>query len=153
MKKTNFLFIALFALIIVVGGCSKKEDVSPNAKLVGTWKIQSANIKDSSQDFDFWALYNAFYPCTKQITMTFTDDLKYSVFEPGDCKDKNGESLFIFTKTGSFQLTDNTKLDIIDSGATPYKGTVVFETGKFTWTYTETDGGVTSTITMVFVKA
>ncbi|MCP9767810.1 hypothetical protein EGI22_07790 [Lacihabitans sp. LS3-19] len=148
--KSSVLVI-FFGVLVGLTGC-KKEDVGPNAKIAGTWKITSANYKDSSQAFDIWALYNAFYPCTKDITMTFTEDNKYSVFEPNDCKDDNGESLFIFTPTGTFNLTNDTALDIIESDATPYNGNVVFEDGKFTWTYEETFEGELSSLVVVFTK-
>ncbi len=151
----KFLKLKVFALVsvLIIGlaGC-KKEDVGPNSKIVGTWKITSAVYKDPSQSLDIWALYNAFYVCTKEITMSFTEDGKYSVSEPANCVDEDGASLFLFTKTGTFTLTDDISLDIIEDDATPYKGKVVFADGKFTWTYDEVFEGEPTTLTVVFTK-
>jgi hypothetical protein len=148
-KLKSFAIVSV--LIIGLIGC-KKEDVGPNAKIVGTWKISSGVFKDSSGPLDFWALYNAFYPCTKEITMSFTEDGKYSVTEPSGCVDEDGLSLFLFSKTGTFTLTDNISLDIIEDDMTPYKGKVVFADGKFTWTYDEVFQGEATTLTVIFTQ-
>ena len=152
MKSIKSSVLVVFLVILIGFTACKKEDVGPNSKIEGTWKITSANYKDGSQAFDIWALYNAFYPCTKDITISFTADNKYSVFEPTDCTDDDGESLFLFTPTGTFTLTDDTMLDIIESDATPYNGKVVFEDGKFTWSYEETFEGELSSLVIVFTK-
>jgi Domain of unknown function (DUF5004) len=152
MKFLKLRAIALVSVLLIgLGGC-KKEDVGPNAKIVGTWKISSAVFKDSSGALDFWALYNAFYACTKDITMSFTEDGKYSVSEPTGCVDEDGLSLFLFTKTGTFTLTDDISLDIIENDATPYKGKVVFADGKFTWTYDEVFQGEATSLIVTFTK-
>jgi Domain of unknown function (DUF5004) len=152
MKFLKFNALVLFsAAILGLSGCAK-EDVSPNSKIVGTWKITSGTYKDTSGSLDFWTLYNAFYPCTKEITMSFTEDGKYSVSEPKGCVDDDGLSLFIFSKTGTFVLTDNTSLDIVEDDATPYKGKVVFADGKFTWTYDEVFQGQLTSLIMVFTQ-
>jgi hypothetical protein len=152
MKFLKLNVIVIFSAVILgLSGCAK-EDVGPNAKIVGTWKITSGVYKDPSQSLDFWALYNAFYPCTKEITMSFTEDGKYAVTEPKGCVDEDGLSLFIFSKTGTFTLTNNISLDIIEDDLTPYKGKVVFEDGKFTWTYDELFQGQTTTLTVIFTQ-
>ncbi|MCP9755346.1 hypothetical protein EGI26_09285 [Lacihabitans sp. CCS-44] len=149
LKLRSLVLVAV--LLIGLGGC-KKEDVGPNSKIVGTWKITSAVYKDSSGPLEFWALYNAVYACTKDITMSFTEDGKYSVSEPTGCVDEDGVSLFLFTKTGTFTLTDDISLDIIENDATPYKGKVVFADGKFTWTYDEVFQGEATSLTVTFTK-
>ncbi len=152
MKFIKFNSLVIFSAVILgLSGCAK-EDIGPNAKIVGTWKITSGVYKDPSQSLDFWALYNAFYPCTKEITMSFTEDGKYSVSEPKGCVDEDGLSLFIFSKTGTFTLTDNISLDIIEDDMTPYKGKVVFADGKFTWTYDEVFQGEATTLTVIFTQ-
>ncbi|MCF8324289.1 MAG: DUF5004 domain-containing protein [Leadbetterella sp.] len=148
-KLKSFAIVSV--LIIGLIGC-KKEDVGPNSKIAGTWKITSAVYKDSSGPLEFWALYNAVYACTKEITMTFTEDGKYSVSEPANCVDEDGLSLFLFSKNGTFTLTDDIALDIIESDSTPYKGKVVFGEGKFTWTYEEIFQGENSTLTVTFTQ-
>jgi hypothetical protein len=151
----KFLKLRAFALVAVLliglGGC-KKEDVQPNSKIVGTWKISSAVFKDASSSLEFWGLYNAIYACTKEITMTFTEDGKYSVSEPAGCVDKDGFSFFIFSKTGTFTLTDDIALDIIEDDTTPYKGKVAFANGSFTWSYDEVYMGESTTLTVTFTK-
>lgn len=148
-KLKSFAIVSV--LLIGLIGC-KKEDVGPNAKIAGTWKITSAVYKDSSGSLEFWAFFNAQYACTKEITMTFTEDSKYSVSEPANCVDEDGLSLFLFSKNGTFTLTDDVALDIIESDSTPYKGKVVFGEGKFTWTYEEVFQGEATTLTVTFTQ-
>ncbi len=145
------IFLVFFGVLVGLIGC-KNKNVSPNSKIEGTWKIKSVNYKDSTLDKDIWVATNANFSCSKDITITFTTDNIYSVFEPTDCKYSNGESLFLFTSKGTFNLTDNTSLNLIESDATPYIGKVLFENGKFTWTYQEILEGEISSLIILFTK-
>ena len=152
MNRFKINVLAVLSIFIFGMSACKKEDVGPNDKITGTWKISSAVLKDASESIDFWALNNAIYPCTKEITMTFTEDGKYSTFEPSTCVGKDGGSFSLFSKTGTFRLTDNLSLDLIEDDATPYAGKVVFENGKFTWTYVEDFQGASTSLIIIFSK-
>jgi hypothetical protein len=43
MKK-SILFLAFFAIALLVGSCSKSSDVAPKPSLVGVWKYKNARI-------------------------------------------------------------------------------------------------------------
>lgn len=150
MKIFRFKALAILALFVLAFSGCKKEDVSPNSKLKGTWKINSISLKDTKGAVDFWVFYNAAFPCTKEITMSFSEDGKYLVNEPSGCVDEEGNSYFILSKNGTFNLKDEVSLDIIEDDSTPYQGKVVFADGKFTWSYDEMFNGEPTTLSIVF---
>ncbi|WP_304232674.1 lipocalin family protein [Jiulongibacter sediminis] len=141
--------LSILALIFALAAC-KSSDPEPSSPIEGTWKIQSVILTDADgQETNFWALYVAFFPCSAEITYTFSNGT-YTTFVPNGCVDDDGETLALLSGTGgSYTLTESTIQVDVDGSTLP--GNITFSGNTATVTTVDPDD-LTSTLTIVFVK-
>ncbi len=150
MKNKN-IFILTVLFIGILSGCKKStNDVTPAGKLEGTWKIQSAVIKDSDgTETQFWTLYVALFPCAANITYTFSNG-NYTTTVPSGCVDGDGQSLALLSGTGgTYTLVDDVVSVDIDGQTLP--GKISFS-GNTATVVTVDPTDITASLTIVFVK-
>ncbi len=151
MKKAvvkNLLGIFFFGVLIF--SC-KKDNVDP-VTIDGTWRVTNLNVTIGGSTVDYWSLYNQFFPCTKDITVTFDLNNSFSVFEPKGCVDDNGDSFLPLGKSGTYTFSTDNKLILKEAGGQTLEGTVIVESDQITWT-TKTDvNGVSTDILAKFAR-
>jgi hypothetical protein len=145
------VLLALSSLALTVMNCSKKDDdPTPQAQIVGTWKITNVFYKEgNAAEQDVFALLVLGSPCVANISITFNANGKATASIPNDCQDE-ADDYIPGVDDSSYQVKDN-KL-VLTSGGTAEEVPLSFEGGKMFWTFTDVDGGVTSTVRMGFTK-
>ena len=106
-KVLTLLFIS--SLSMTVMNCSKADDVSPLAQIVGTWKLIGVFTKDgSAAEIDQFSGIATNFPCVKDVNYTFKSNGDFTSSMTVFCR----ESLSIFenakfeVKDGKLKLTD-----------------------------------------------
>ncbi len=88
---SKFQFAVRLTIVLLVSiimfSCSKSAEVTPQSKLVGTWKLTSLTVKegnDSEQDLFGFAII--FVPCLKDFAFVFNSKGELSSDIPSNCK-------------------------------------------------------------------
>jgi hypothetical protein len=157
LMKKSFNFSTVLTLLLIsslsmtVMNCSKADDVSPPAQIVGTWKITNLFIKEGSgKEEDGFALLVAFVPCLKDITLTFKSNGELSISVPAACKDDAED--FIGTNGSAKYEVKDSKLIITDTDGSKTEQNVSFSGSQMSWTSSEINSGVQTTSRTVFAK-
>ncbi|RFS15566.1 lipocalin family protein [Emticicia sp. C21] len=147
------VLLALSTLALTVMNCSKKDgdDATPEAQIVGSWKITNLFVKEGNDpEEDQFPFLVALVPCFKDIVITFNSNGTVTGSIPAACQDDvdgvvgdiqqskyevKGDQL-IFTETDGTKSTIN----------------VSFSGKTMSWNESETSGGVTTTSRIVFTK-
>ncbi len=145
------LLLVLFVGVFIIS-CKKDSDTVEPVTIDGTWKILNLNVTLGGNTIDYWTFYNQFYPCTKDITISFDTKSNFSVFEPAGCVDDNGDSFLPIGKTGTFTLGTDNKLILKESGGQTLEGNVVVESDKITWNTKLDISGVSTDIVAKFTR-
>ncbi|MBA4851992.1 lipocalin family protein [Emticicia sp. BO119] len=144
------VLLALSSLALTMMNCSKKDEDTPQAQIVGTWKFSNFFVKEGNgPETDYFpiALFGA--PCLANVTFTFNSNGKATTSIPNDCKDV-AEDFVPDVDQATVEVKDN-KLIVTSSGGTE-EIPVSFEGNKMFWTFSDTDNGVTTTVRMGFTK-
>ena len=136
MKKSFNLSKVLTLLLIsslsmTVMNCSKADDVSPPAQIVGTWKITKFLIKEGTKpEEDQFPLVLTYFPCFKDLSYTFKINGDFLTSATGECQ------LFDIG-SAKYEITDG-KLIIKDtSGYKTLEEDVSFNGKEMTWVSSE----------------
>jgi hypothetical protein len=149
IRKLTVL-LALSSLALTVMNCSKKDDPSPQAQIVGTWKISNFYFKQgNSAETDLFPVALLQSPCLANVTFTFNSDGKATASIPNNCEDEAEQYVPDIDQT-SYEVKDNSL--ILTSGNSSDEVPISFQDGKMFWTFTDTDGGVTTVIRIGFTK-
>ncbi|MDZ7935509.1 MAG: lipocalin family protein [Emticicia sp.] len=150
LRKVLILFI-LSSLSMTVMNCSKANDDSPSAQIVGTWKITNFFVKEGSADEeDFFAELISLVPCFKDISFTFKSNGDLTGSVPAACQGDT-EDLLGTSGTSKYEVKDG-KLTITDTDGTKTEQNVSFSGKQMSWTTSEVSAGTTTTTRLVFTK-
>ena len=143
------VLLALSSLALTVMNCSKDKD-SPEAQIVGTWKISNLFYKEGSDpEQDLYPLLLLSSPCISNVSITFKSNGTATSSIPNDCQDDAGD--FVGGVDNATYEVKGDKL-ILTSSGTAEEVPVSFSGKQMFWTFTETDAGVTTTVRMGFTK-
>ena len=144
------VLLALSTLALTVMNCSKKDDDTPQAQIVGTWKITNLFYKEgNAAETDIYALLLLGSDCISKVSFTFNSNGKVTASIPNECKDETDDYV-PGVDQASYEVKGD-KLVFTSSGGVE-EIPLSFEGNKMFWSFTETDAGVTSTIRMGFTK-
>lgn len=147
--------ITILLVSVIAFSCSKSEEVTPQSKLVGTWKLTSLTIKeDSDPEQDFFGLVTFFYPCFKELTFNFTSKGEMNLSVPSACQaelEDIGSDLPGGGANAKYTATDTQiSLTASDGSKSVLDYTLVGTNLKII--QTETEGGVKTVTTLGFTK-
>jgi|SRR5690554_1863981 len=116
LMKTLSLFLLMAVLLV---GCSKDDDSSESASLIGTWKLTAEKLNGVNEDLDACDLKTTlvFSAATLKFTAYFGENCEESFEETGDYT-RNGNTITIVfeDETQSVEITKltNTTLEVTD---------------------------------------
>lgn len=151
LRKLLVLFI-VSSLSLTVMNCSKSNDDSPSAQIIGTWKISNLYVKEGTKaEIDQLPLLATFLPCIKDISFTFKSNGELTGSIPDACKSEVEDYVGI-AATSKYEVKDE-KLTITDTDGSQTIVDLSFSgKSQMTWSTSETTAGTTTTTRFVFAK-
>jgi hypothetical protein len=125
--------------------CSKADDVSPSAQIVGTWKLIGIFTKEgSAAEIEQFSEIAPNFPCVKDVNYTFKSNGDFTSSMTVFCR----ESLSIF-ETAKFEVKDG-KLILTDTNGYKIERNISLSGSQLT--LIEADFDVDFTVRYLFIK-
>lgn len=153
IRKFTVLLV-LSVLSLTVMNCSKKDgdDATPSGQIVGSWKITGAFVKEGNgAETDQYPILIAFFPCFKDIVITFNANSTITGTIPTACQSTADD--FVGDITQSKYEIKGDQLILTENDGTQTSFKISFSgSNQMSLTDSETVSGVTTTNRIVFTK-
>ncbi|MCS6796240.1 MAG: lipocalin family protein [Raineya sp.] len=149
MKRTNYILLILgvFLALTTFSGCKKKkQDPSPQERILGKWRITAWTIREGNNVFDLYAIMDA---CAKDDYWEFRTGGVLAINEGATkCSPSDPQET-----TGNYTLSaDGKTLTITESGSNTVFEVVELSSTTMKLKITQTNNGVTVTSEITFTK-
>jgi hypothetical protein len=145
------IFFVLLSCSMALMNCSKKNDDSPDAQIVGNWKMTKYLQKEgTAAEENLFPELVLEVPCVKDVVFTFKSNGELTSVASATCKEElkgfpgiDGVSKYE-VKDGKL-ITTNPDNDVLTQD-------VSFSGSEMTWASSYTNAGVVTTLKFVFTK-
>jgi len=142
MKKTLlFVFVSATALLLIMSGCSKKNDsqAATMKNVAGTYKLTAYTGSFMGMNYN---LMDSLETCQRDDNYKFNADSTYQYIDAGTQCSTSGNASGTWYINGNWIVLDGSDSATIKS----------FSGSQLVVTFTESSGGLTATATQTFTR-